>query len=154
MVPMMTVKQVTSHTFFHLPFPFVSSNVPQPASTNVYLLVFSTQRSFLGSLPGETKTNWEALCPEVHQKVTCLPGQQPGERDRCAEKVSGSQCWSRTTEGSQPFLHKLPLRETEVGLPPTKLSLPLLELMSQFDPSAILARQLSWLIFFFHQISQ
>ena len=28
MVPMMTVKQVTSHTFFHLPFPFVSSNVP------------------------------------------------------------------------------------------------------------------------------
>lgn len=27
-VPTMTMKQVTSHTFFHLPFAFVSSNVP------------------------------------------------------------------------------------------------------------------------------
>lgn len=121
---MMTMKQITSHTFFHLPFAFVSSRIPSPASTNVYLLVFSTQRSVLRSFPGEAKGNWEALCPEVHQKVTCLPGQQPGEWDRCAEKVSGSYCWSRTTRGSQPFLHKWPLRETEVGFPPPKVWTP------------------------------
>lgn len=37
---------------------------------------------------------------------------------------------------------------------PQRYELPLLELISQFDPSAILARQLSWLIFFFFSSKQ
>lgn len=63
------------------------------------VLASSPQRSLLRGVPGETESDRETFCPEVHQEVTGLPGQQPGERDCCVEKVSGHQDRQRGTGG-------------------------------------------------------
>lgn len=113
------------------------------ATATFSVLASSPQRSLLRGVPGEAESDRETFCPEVHQEVTGLPGQQPRERDCCVEKVSSHQGRQRGREGrcSYGILTALPS-----GLPHLWASCLLnrRQVRQAAGPEELFAQQIDW----------